>query len=74
MTTIEINGRTFTVEAGTTASVPWVLRGKRGALYGTMRNIHSKRLFLFNSTVSGRVPRDLERVRLDDSDGTLRVL
>ena len=70
---IVVRGRTFRVEAGSSSSMPWLLHGKRGAVYGTFRNIPTGLLFL--AGVNARLScAGMQDVRLSDDDGALRVV
>jgi hypothetical protein len=73
-TTIRIRGREYDVE---TCESPqdkrrYRLRGKRGASFYTMRNVHRPHMMF----VISEAPRSngLERVWLSDENGTLRVV
>jgi hypothetical protein len=73
--TITIRGRSFSVSTQTTphGTVQYILTGKRGAVYGTIRHAARKdRMFL----VSGRARMlcSLGDVWLSDASGKLEVL
>lgn len=78
-TTITIRGRTYDVAQQSTATkrgvvLQYVLTGKRGAVYGTMRNAHKPSLmFIINGRGFG-IPAGLDRVWLSDEGGELKVL
>jgi hypothetical protein len=66
---IEINDR---VTATGEIDRQYLLRGKRGALYGTMRNVHHRsRMFVVATTGYSNV---MDGVWLDDSSGELVVV
>lgn len=75
-TTIKIGRLTYNVTIRTLASgeLQYLLEGKRGALYATMRNKHTpSRMFLIGagSTFSG--PLGKRTVWLSDASGSLEV-
>lgn len=70
---ILVRGRTFRVEAGPSASMPWLLHGKRGAVYGTFRNIPTGLLFLAGANARLSCA-GMQDVRLSDEGGALRVV
>jgi hypothetical protein len=75
MKTITIRGREFTVEPKTSdrdGARYFVLRGKRGAHYFTMTNVHSGLHFVCNAHPFKPMP--FEGVWLKDNDGTLEVV
>lgn len=73
-TTLTIGRRTYSVSTQTAGNgeLQYVLTGKRGALYGTMRNVHRPALmFLIDCRGFGPVPGNLW---LTDQNGTLEVV
>lgn len=76
MNALTIGRRTYEVTSETTErGTIWFLKGKRGALYGTMR-VHSKPevMFLVHAARGFGIPAGMDRVRLTDRNGTLEVL
>lgn len=75
-TTLTIGRMTYTVESaetGTSEGRTYMLRGKRGAVYGTMRNANRPELLFVVNFGMGGSPRVFDGVWLTDADGTLRV-
>lgn len=81
---MKINGREYavTVETisrpdGTDPRQIYILTGKRGARYGTMRCLKdgkpSDRMFLVHAGTGFGIPAGLDRVRLTDRNGVLEV-
>lgn len=73
-TTVEVEGRQYTVEVVTDQLDPdlpgYKLTGKRGAVYYTMRNVNNRhRMFLIN----GRGRRYAPETWLTDESGPLRA-
>ncbi len=73
--TIRINGRDFAVETTEgKEGTRYIFTGKRGAKYGTMRNIHrADRMFIITLRGFG-IAAGFEGVWLTDSDGSLKVV
>lgn len=79
-TTLRIGAREFTVTVidgkADCGRACYSLKGPRGASYVTMRNVHSGQMFIvhgFRSRSFGPVS-GLDRVRLSDDSGALKVL
>lgn len=76
MTTLDIGSRTYQVSTMTeyNGQPVWELRGKRGAHYFTMRNVHDP-LVMFVCDARGFGPvKSLDHVWLTDRSGSLEVL
>ncbi len=71
--TMTIRGRTFTVEETKAANgeKQFIFTGKRGAVYGTMRNrTHADQMFLIDGRGFG-LAKGFEGVWLSDATGSL---
>ncbi len=72
--TLTLGRLSYSVEPGPTTpsgETTYLLRGKRGAVYATMRNVHRpETMFVYGA---GGIPRVFDGVWLTDADGTLRV-
>lgn len=72
MQTIKIGAREFQV---TKTGDGYLLTGKRGASYRTMRNVHRPEfMFLVHATKGFGIPAGFEQVGLTDRAGVLEVL
>jgi hypothetical protein len=72
MGTIEIAGRTFSVEKIEAKHTGYILRGQRGAIYGATRSVNEPDyLFLVKLTGAARVDPLGPGVWLTDANGTL---
>ena len=81
MQTLKIGNREFAVEKVEAPlkdgrSVPlYILTGKRGARYGTMRNMQRPEvMFLVHAGTGFGIPAGFESVRLTDRNGMLEVV
>ncbi len=73
-TTIQIGRRSYSVATQTASNgeLQYILTGKRGATYGTMRNVYKPELmFLFDCRGYGIKPGN---IWLTDRNGTLEVV
>lgn len=77
METITIRNRQYTVGQQTfkgangEPKTMWTLTGKRGAVWGTMRNVNSGLLFCYTGAFQNKT---LDRVWLTDKNGKLEVV
>ncbi len=71
---ITINGKTYTVEQSqASGETRYVLTGKRGAKYGTMRNRKNRSLMFLVDLRGFGIPAGFENVILTDNEGSLTV-
>ncbi len=76
--TLKVQGRDYTVEKldplrDEEAPFRYVLRGKRGAHYTTMRNANNRHMmFLVHAGKGFGIPAAMDGVWLSDKDGTLK--
>ena len=71
---ISINGKTYSVETSQAIDgTRYILTGKRGAKYGTMRNKKNPTLMFMIDLRGFGIPAGFESVTLTDADGSLSV-
>lgn len=71
---IAINGKTYTIETSQASDgTRYILTGKRGAKYGTMRNRKNPSLMFLIDLRGFGIPAGFDGVVLTDADGSLAV-